>query len=366
VGTFKLVAIADPADELAEFDETDNRASVTVKVAHPPYWDAIPPVILVEDSEKQFEVRRYIHDDDTPVDDITVAVVSVSTDRADVRVDGLVVTVTPEPDWSGDFQVELQASDGDFEVPVVFDVSVGVRNDAPRFRNTVHEATLHEGVEWRFALDAYDPDGDPVSFTDNSEFFDVAEDGMVMWTPTWEQIEQAPIVAVRFIATDGSAQTYYAMTLTIVANDTPPVLDLPRRLVASAGEEFLYTVRATDREGAALTYSVDFGEGEELFAIIPSTGQFAFVPSRDMRGEHNITVRVSDGTHTTEDWVVIEVLAPEQYADWEARNYVVLAVELAIIVVGILYVPYYQRRRRREAAAREEAAREAVAPPARK
>ena len=44
-----------------------------------------------------------------------------------------------------------------------------------------------------------------VSYTDNSEHFDVSAAGAVDWTPTWEQIQAGSIHVVRFIATDGLA-----------------------------------------------------------------------------------------------------------------------------------------------------------------
>ena len=359
VGQFKLVAVADPVDVLPEFDEGDNAAELWVKVAHMPSWDAIPDVPMVEDVPKDLDVTRYLHDHDTDVGALVLSVVSATTDKVGVSVSGLVVRLTPEEDWSGEFDVVLQVTDGDFAVDASFHVSVAARNDAPRFRNVVHEATVREGETWRFQLDAFDPDGEDVSYTDNSGHFDVGADGLVEWTPTWEQIEATPIHVVRFVATDGAAQTYYAMNLVLVANDTAPALRLPTRLAAKVGAEFLYTFQAVDREGDALTWSVSFGKDDAIFDVIPTTGQVMFVPTGRMAGEHNITVRVTDGEHPVEGWVIIDVLSEEEDGGTPAAEYVVLAIELAILVMCLLYIPYHRARRRREAASRAEAEREA-------
>jgi hypothetical protein len=352
-GTFKLVAVADPTDEVAEFDETDNVGSLWVKVAQTPFWDAIPDAQMVEDVEKQIDLTRYLHDYDTDVLNITLTVVSVSTQEVTVLVQGMVVTLAPYPDWSGELDVEVQADDGDFKVPTTFHVVVTARNDAPRFRNVEHNATLHEGVAWHYQLDAFDPDGENVSFTDNSEFFDVSATGAVNWTPTWEQISAGSIHVVRFIATDGSAQTYYAMTLTLVAYDTPPALHLPIRLLLVEGEPFTYTARATDREGDTLTYSVAFGKGRTLFDIIPMTGQFMFTPTSGMVGEHNVTIYVTDGKTVANASMVLEVIGVETGGGMSPTvGYMLLAIELAIVVVGLLYFIYYRNRQSREAASR--------------
>ena len=352
-GTFKLVAVADPTDEVAEFDETDNVGSLWVKVAQTPFWDAIPDVQMVEDVEKQLDLTRYVHDYDTDVRNITLSVVSVSTQEVTVLVQGMVVTLASYPDWSGEFDVEVQADDDDFMVPTSFHVVVSARNDAPRFRNVEHNATLHEGVPWHYQLDAYDPDGDNVSFTDNSENFDVSAAGAVDWTPTWAQIAAGSIHVVRFIATDGAAQTYYAMTITLVADNTPPVLHLPARLLLAEGEPFTYTARATDREGDTLTYSVGFGKGRTLFDIIPNTGMFMFTPTSGMVGEHNVTVTVTDGSTSVNASMVLEVIGVETDGGMSPTvGYVLLAIELAIVVVGLLYFAYYRSRRSREASSR--------------
>jgi len=326
--------------------------SLWITVAQTPFWDPIPDVQMVEDVEKQLDLTRYIHDYDTDVRNITLSVVSVSTQEVTVLVQGMVVTIAPYPDWSGELDVEVQADDGDFKVPTSFHVVVTVRNDAPRFRNAEHNATLHEGVPWHYQLDAYDPDGDVVSYTDNTEFFDVSATGAVDWTPEWDQIEASSILVVRFIATDGSAQTYYAMTIELVANNTPPALRLPARLLLVEGEPFTYTARATDREGDALTYSVSFGKGRTLFDIIP-TGQIMFTPTSGMVGEHNVTVTVTDGRTSVNASMVLEVVGVESGGGMSpAVGYAVLAIELAIVVVGLLYFIYYRNRQTREAGSR--------------
>jgi hypothetical protein len=355
-GTFKLVAVADPTDEVAEFDETDNVGSLWVKVAQTPFWDPIPDVLMVEDVEKQLDLTRYVHDYDTDVRNVTLSVVSVSTQQVTVRIQGtqgMVVTLTPYPDWSGELDVEVQADDTDFKVPTQFHVVVSARNDAPRFRNVEHDATLHEGVPWHYQLDAYDPDGGNVSFTDNSEHFDVSAAGAVDWTPTWEQIQAGSIHVVRFIATDGLAQTYYAMTITLVANNTPPVLRLPARLMLLEGEPFTYTVRAADREGDPLAYSVGFGKGRTLFDVIPMTGQIMFTPTSGMVGEHTVTITVTDGTTAVNGSMVLEVIGVDGGGGMSSTvGYALLAIELAIVVVGLLYFVYHRNRRSREANAR--------------
>ncbi len=118
------------------------------------------------------------------------------------------------------------------------------------------------------------------------------------------------------------------------------------------GEPFTYTVRATDREGDALTYSVSFGKGRTLFDIIP-TGQIMFTPTSGMVGEHNVTVTATDGRTSVNASMVLEIVGVESGGGMSpAVGYAVLAIELAIVVVGLLYFIYYRNRQSREVGSR--------------
>jgi hypothetical protein len=351
VGSFKLFAVADPDDELWEFDEMDNSGEMAFRVGHPPIWGSVPDVVMVEDTTKMLDLTRYITDYDTPITGMDLSVVSVSTNRLAVTVNGLVLEIVPDANWFGEAEVEVQIDDGDFQVGSDFMVTVEARNDPPVFNNTDVHFDLVEGQRWYYVFEAYDPDGDPVYFSDNSELFDIGDDGVVDYTPTFEDISYSPIHVFRIIATDGLAQSFYPMTLEFEAINTPPELQLPDRLYAVEGVPFAYQVKAWDREGDTLT----LGDDTDLFDIIPSTGQVMFTAVNANVGIHNVTITVSDGELSTNASVELYIYeAPyEERANLEEVGWAVLSLQIALIVVGLLYLVNLRRRAAKEAREKE-------------
>jgi len=190
-----------------------------------------------------------------------------------------------------------------------------------------------------------------VYFTDNSELFDISPDGVIDYTPTFEDISYSPIHVFRVIASDGLAQSYYPMTLEFRPMNTAPTMTLPERLFAVEGEPFAYQVKAVDREGDTLTY----GDDSDFFDIIPTTGQIVFTAVNSNVGKHQVTLTVSDGEHTTNATVEFYIYeAGFEDRDVEGAGWAVLAMEVALIVVGLLFLFNLKRRQDKEARDREE------------
>jgi hypothetical protein len=309
---------------------------------------------MLEDSVKNLDVTRYITDYDTPVAGVAVSVTSVTTNRVNVSVNDKVVSIDPDPNWFGEFALTLEADDGDFTVETGFNVTVEARNDPPVFNNSDVHFDLVEGERWYYTFDAYDPDGEEVYFSDNSDLFDVSLEGVVDFTPTFEDISRSPIHVFRVIATDGETTSYYPMTLEFEALNTAPEMSLPERLFSVEGVPFAYRVQARDREGDALTFSDD----SDFFEIIPGTGEIVFTAANANVDIHNVTVTVSDGefeTNASVEFYIYE--APfEEREGTEDIGWIVLAAEVALIVVGSLYLFNLRRRLAKEAREREQAA----------
>ncbi len=354
VGTFKLFARVDPDHELREFDDTDNEMDMSIRVGHPPIWSPILDVQMVEDNNKTIELTRYLTDYDTPIAEIEATVFSVTTNRATLEVEELVLTIIPDRNWHGEFSVELQADDGDFKSLVGFNVMVEARNDAPIFNNTPPDGPiqLEEGERWYYVFDVYDPDGDDVFLTDNSELFDITVDGVIDYTPNFAAIEYSPIHVFRVIATDGTAQEYFPMTLEMELVNTAPELYLPERFFGVEAESFAYQVRAFDREGDPLTFSDD----SDLFDIIPSTGQIMFTPSNKNVGKHNFTITVTDGEYevngTVEFYIYEAAYDPMEY---ENVGWWIMAGQTALVIIGTIYLIALIRAKRKDEAAKAEA-----------
>ncbi len=347
VGEFTLVAVADPLSEIIEFDEADNTGQLSVKVGKPPFWDPIPGVQMLEDATKELDVTPYVHDFDTDRADLAFSIRSVTTSRVTTFLQGRVVNIVPDDDWWGDFVITLEVSDGDFTALATINVSVTPRNDAPKFIDTGigNEVTVQEGETFTHQLEALDPDGDPINFTDSSELFDITPDGLIEFTPSFEDISHSPIHVVRFIVTDGNSQTFFPVTFMLKALNTPPELFMPGHLSLKVGESFSYKVRAVDREGDALTFSED----SDIFEIIPGTGQILLTPTRSMIGDYVVNVTVTDGVNSVHQNLTLEIVGEAEEEDVSASyQWAILAGEIAIIIVGLIYILIHRNRARKQ------------------
>ncbi|NOQ54645.1 MAG: hypothetical protein GQ558_08585 [Thermoplasmata archaeon] len=352
VGNFRLFAVIDPDGQLKEFDTTDNQIDLAIFVGHPPIWSPIMEVQMVEDNTKRLELNRYLTDYDNDIVDIEVTVYSVSTNRVTLTVEGLVLVIDPDKNWFGDFEVELQADDGNFRSLVGFSVHVEARNDAPIFNNT-EEPPIHllEGEGWYYVFDVYDPDGDEVFLTDNSELFDVTIDGIIDFTPSYFAIRYSPIHVFRVIATDGIAQSYFPMTLEFELVNTAPEMRLPEQLFAVEGQAFAFQVQAWDREDDPLTFTDD----SDMFDIIPTTGQIMFTPTNNMVGKHNVTITVSDGEFEVNGSVEFYIYeAAVEQRDLVNTGWAVLAGQTALLIIGAIFLTVLIIRKRKKRADSED------------
>ncbi len=348
-GRFKLVAVVDPEDGIMEFDELDNEADLWVTVGHPPLWDAVPIIQMVEDNPKELDLTRYLTDYDTDMADLEVTVFSIGTVNVDATIAGKVLRIQPDRDWFGSFDLEVMVDDGDFTAIADLAVTVAPSNDPPRFRNEVPSEpfNLTEGQRFSYIFDAYDPDGETVTFTDNSDLFDVSPDGVIDYTPSFEDIAYSPIHVFLVIASDGVAQSFFPMILQLVTENTPPELYLPEYLFLVVGQPLTFRVDATDREGDQLT----FVEDSDFFEIVAGTGQFGFTPTASMVGQHTVTFNVTDGTHHASGEVEFIIYdKEEEERDTSNVTIVVLTAQIALVVIGLLYIVNFRRRVARERA----------------
>jgi hypothetical protein len=346
LGTFRLFALVDPNDELMEFNELDNEADMAVTVGHPPIWDDIADLQMVEDGTKFIDLTRYITDYDTDLEMVELSINAITTNMVTATISGKVVKIEPTSDWFGQFELELLLDDGDFSAITDLGVTVSPSNDAPRFRNegAGEVISLMEGERFHFVFDAVDPDGEPVMFTDNSELFDISPEGVIDYTPTFDDIGYSPIHVFRVIATDGRAQAFFPLTLEFELLNTAPEVSLPSEIFLVVGTTLTMEVDGWDREGDGLTFSDD----TDMFNIIPMTGQVVFTPTESMVGEHEIIISVTDGVHETSMNVTLYIYDKVETRDTETANTVALTAEIALVIIGILFIFNFRRRAEKE------------------
>jgi len=287
----------------------------------------INDVTMNEDSkiDDYIKLTEIIKDADTPFEDLDIEL-DASDDEIGVRLDGQnAVDIVPEENWFGISVVTVSASDGNVKSTAEFTVTVLSVNDPPRLTGVPEALSAWEDSLLVYKnISAYDPDSATVEFYDNSDFFEInSQTGSFSFLPAGNDVG---IHEICISVTDGIDYTTACFTLTVFEVPDGPEIAEIGDLSATSGEKFSYQVIASDDDGDNLTYSVS----PSWIRIDSRTGRLYFTPDDSRAGKHEVTVYVTDGTHTTTETFELTVST--------RVNYKSVALVLIFIALGLVII----------------------------
>jgi PKD repeat protein len=154
-------------------------------------------------------------------------------------------------------------------------------------------------------INASDGEGDTVTFTDNTELFEIDPiSGLIEFIPTNDDVG---INEATITASDDDGSTATIILLINIANENdPPILEQVGPQIAVEDQTYSLTIIASDIDANdVLTFSDD----TYLFDIDRNTGAVSFVPTNEDVGIHLVTIDVIDA---------------EGANDWETLTFTVL------------------------------------------
>lgn len=218
---------------------------------------------------------------------------------------------TPENDDVGSTTITVTASDGSLSVSDEFQITVENINDAPIVSgNTI---TTDEDVSTSLDLTTIvtDVDGDDLTFSFNGETNDdivaaTLEGNVITIAPVQDQNGQ---VAIGLMASDGTANTSFSLTVTVNAvNDAPVVGVEIADLTTDEDEAFTLTLDGSefeDVDGDDLALSVS--GNPDWLSFDAATSTFAGTPANSDVGSSTITVNATDGSLSDSQSFIITV-----------------------------------------------------------
>ena len=284
--------------------------TITVDNANvPPVLDAVASKTANEGELLTFNATAK----DINGDPLTFSLAGAPPGDAAVTAGG-VFTWTPGEEHDGDHQITVRVSDGQGGTASrVVSITVNEVNTAPVISPAVGNRTITEGVQISFAVPVVDPDtvgGDPNTLTfslDDPHPAGAAltQGGQFTWTPGEEQ-DGNHTVTVR--VSDGQGgEASEEITITVTETNSDPVLPA---IADQSGVEltrFTFTAVATDSDtvaGAPNTLAFSLAGTPPGDAAVTAGGVFTWTPGEEHDGDHQITVRVSDGQGGTASRVV--------------------------------------------------------------
>ena len=321
-----------------------------------PVIETLPLVRAVEDEPLAFDLAPYVTDEETP----DAALLLEATSPGVVSVDGLILHLFYNQ--GGLYEVPLTISDGLASVAAVLRIDVQEVNDPPIILGLGDlvppvVVTLGEGCALDLQARVFDEDGDPLSFTIESEWRKawVDEAGMVRIMADLEDVGEHVATLVVEDGRGGRAELRFLVRVLLV-NDPPGV---PQILSPSNHSSW---AQGHPLELRAAVSDPDLPAGQVLWVIWSSnasgildnstwngtpTARFANLPI----GTHRLTVTVWDGEFARSAWVEVTIAPPpappEEGPGWpRVATGMGLAIIALVVVVSALVTAYEVRRRR--------------------
>ncbi len=207
--------------------------------------------------------------------------------------------VTPDPDFYGNLDVNLDISDGKVTAHEVFVIRVNYVDVEPVFTSTA-DTTADEGQAYTYMVTAFDPDEDddlnpqPLVYTAvvlPSWLTFTAGSNILVGIPQRTDVGDNP---VSIMVTDGTYQVFHNFVIKVTSsNNLPVITSVPPSMVDNYSE-YVYMISAYDADPTdVLTYGVE---------LLPSWLTFdtesrivSGIPQKVNVGMNNVILTVSDG-----------------------------------------------------------------------
>ncbi|MCK5560777.1 MAG: hypothetical protein KAJ51_09300, partial [Thermoplasmata archaeon] len=307
-GDQKIIVKIDPDDQISEFNESNNEAEKSFTVNSPPIISDIPDLSIDEDSMSlnAIDLELYIYDADHTIYELNFELQNTNSSHCIVNLTSVnTINIIPEANWSGLSVVNVNVSDGIDATEGSFTVTINPLNDAPVL-TPLGIIEINESEDFNFTVTAFDIDSETLTFSDNTELFDIdPTTGVISFTATSADIGEHYITIK---VNDNHPQTpkvdEEVLTLKVLNVPDPPVLTPIGTLYATAGEVFRYNTTASDPDSELLLFSDD----THLFDIEVRSGIINFLPKEaDAGTSHRITITVSDGMLTTSENITLYI-----------------------------------------------------------
>lgn len=210
---------------------------------------------------------------------------------------------TPTNRQRGTYAVTFNATDGVYTSRET--VAITVAEVAGPVLEPLTNVSLSEYDTVAFTASATDADGDVLTWSavglpEGASLN--ASTGAFSWTPIWSDVGTHEIT---FNVTDGALWDAATMTIIVMEDNSPPVIDEigDRNLTEGASVSFTITVFEPDGE----TFTLDASGVPDGAVWDNQTGAFSWTPAYDQSGSHVVTFTADDGTLTDTETVTITV-----------------------------------------------------------
>jgi hypothetical protein len=217
--------------------------------------------LTVVDINRAPELINYYLEEDFSINEgeqIDLSISAVDPDGDSVKyswkVDGKEIselneyTYKPNFNSAGTHEIKASVSDGYKKTTAIWNVEVFDVNRAPEFQ-VVDEITMNESDLLKLEFEAYDPDGDEVTYTISEP---VGDDGE--WRTGYED---AGVYFLEISVTDGDLTSTKTITLIVEEVDRAPFFEKISDFTVNEGETTTIELKAHDEDGQEIVFSAE-------------------------------------------------------------------------------------------------------------
>jgi hypothetical protein len=323
-------------DKLGEDAETELTVYVE-NVNDPPTLLEVQPLIYTQGDEVSIRLDYFDPDLGLPGESEQLTLTATGPELMWPDDEGW-INFTADQSVVGDNDVVYTVTDsGGLSDSITISWTINNVNDAPFITTQVQpQLDTLEDIEFRLELAAIDPDGDPITWSIDSEWAPIdTNTGLVVFTPDQSRVGTHVLIITVSDALGAFSQLDIHLEV-INVNDLPVILSTsPEAGSTFAADEVIeFTANATDDDGDALTYTWKLGED-----VLGTGKDFPYdkLPS----GTNIVTLVVSDGVATATHDIVVKV----EKAEAEVGGFLIgaIALALAAVVAVALYAMYRKR-----------------------
>ncbi len=228
---------------------------------------------------------------------------SDDSDLFDINSQSGLIEFTATKKQVGLHHITVTASDGELSSAADFNLLIVWSNLPPKILSTIAISDVLEGEEVYIGVNALDPDGDELTYSIDSNNFDVNGNNF-SWLTT-----PGSAGAYIFTVTVSDGNLFAAIDVNVlvkkynppVTNHSPSIRAVIVTSPALEGDEVSIAIFAEDKDGNVLIYSIDDNR------FVPDGNGFRWQTDYNSAGDYNFTVTVSDGNLSDSDLVSVKV-----------------------------------------------------------